>query len=83
MGALRMKNRGEKPFAIAKQLRVWPAQNIEPLLATADALGERGLAAAVDRLAELDYRLKTGLGAGERAVEAFIVSTAWPRRVTG
>ena len=75
-GALRLKRRGEKSFAIAKQLRVWPAQNVEPLLKTADALGEVGLAAAVDRLAELDYRIKTGLGAGERAVEGFIVSTA-------
>ena len=75
-GALRLSRRGEKPFAIAKQLRVWPAQNVEPLLQTAAALGETGLAAAVDRLAEADYRIKTGLGDGGRSVEDFIVFAA-------
>ena len=74
--ALRLSRRGDKPFAIAKQLRVWPAQNVDALLKTAAALGESGLAAAVDRLAEADYRIKTGLGSAERAVEDFIVRTA-------
>ena len=72
-GALRLSRRGDKPFAIAKTLRIWPANNVDALLATATALGESGLHAATDRLAEADYRIKTGLGAGGRVVEDFIV----------
>ena len=75
-GALRLRRSGRRPFDIAKELRIWPANNVEPLLKTAEALGPRGLRDATDKLAELDYRNKTGLGDARRSAEAFIVAVA-------
>ncbi len=74
-GALELRQRGTRPFDIARELRIWPANNVEPLLRTAEAWGAAGIRAATDRLAETDYRIKTGLGDAKRAVEAFITST--------
>lgn len=73
-GALRMKRQGRRPFDIAKEMKIWPAQNVEPLLRTAETLGPRGIREATDALAELDFRTKTGLGDAKRAAERFIVS---------
>ena len=72
-GALRLRREGARPFDIAKQLKIWPANNVEPLLRTAESLGANGIRAATDDLAELDYRTKTGLGDARRAAERFIV----------
>jgi DNA polymerase-3 subunit delta len=72
--ALRLKRAGGNPFAIAKELRIWPAGNVEPLLKTADRLGDAGLAKSLDLLTELDLRSKSGLGEAADNVERFILS---------
>ena len=61
---------------IAKELRIWPASNVDALLRTADKLGAKGLADALDLLADLDYRSKTGLGDASDNVERFMLSLA-------
>lgn len=74
VAALRLERKGEKPFAIARQLKIWPAEAVGPLLARADRLGPTGLRAAADDLAEADYRIKTGLGEAGQVVERFIAN---------
>ena len=73
-GALAMQRAGERPFAIAKALRIWPADNVAPLLRVAATMGERGVASAVDALAEVDRRNKSGLGDPAANVERFLLS---------
>ena len=75
-GALTMRAEGARPFDIAKALKIWPASNVEPLLATAQRLGRPWFRDATDRLAELDYRIKTGLADARRGCEAFIATCA-------
>ena len=79
--ALSMLERGDKPFSIAKTLRIWPADNVKPLLETARALGGDGLRRAAGRLVELDYRSKTGLGEPARGVDQFIAEVARDAKV--
>lgn len=73
IGALRLASQGRNAFSIAQAMRIWPASNAEPLLRTARALGSQRLRRATDRLAQIDYRTKTGLGEATRAVEEFIL----------
>lgn len=73
IGALRLAKQGRNAFAIARELRIWPADNAEGLIRTARSLGESRLRRLTDRLAEIDYRTKTGLGDATRAVEDFIL----------
>jgi DNA polymerase-3 subunit delta len=74
--AQRLKAQRVNPMAIAKELRIWPAHNVDALLRTADKLGAKGLADALDLLANLDYRSKTGLGEASDNVERFMLSLA-------
>ncbi|HEY0007745.1 MAG TPA: hypothetical protein VGB55_03390, partial [Tepidisphaeraceae bacterium] len=74
--ALKLKQAKTNPFAIAKELRIWPASNVDALLRTADRLGERGLSAALDLLAQLDFRSKTGVADASDNVERFMLSLA-------
>jgi len=74
--ALRLKQKKMNPFAIAKELRIWPANNVESLLKTADAMGTAGLSRSLDLLADLDHRSKSGLGNAADNVERFILSLA-------
>lgn len=74
--ALRLKQKKMNPFAIAKELRIWPANNVDSLLKTADAMGAPGLSRALDLLADLDHRSKSGLGDASDNVERFILSLA-------
>ena len=74
IGALRLAARGRNTFAIAQAMKIWPASNAEPLIRTARALGETRLRQATNRLAEIDFRTKSGLGEATRAVEAFILT---------
>ena len=73
---LRLKKQKMNPFAIAKELRIWPANNVDSLLRTADKMGEAGLNRALDLLADLDHRGKTGLGDASDNVERFMLSLA-------
>ena len=72
--AWRLKQANTNPFAIAKELRIWPANNVDALLRTADRLGAAGLANALDLLTDLDYRGKTGLGDASHNVERFMLA---------
>lgn len=74
--AQRLKKQKISPAAIAKELRIWPAHNVDALLRTADKLGDRGLADALDLLADLDHRSKSGLGEAADNVERFMLSLA-------
>ncbi|MEM6560948.1 MAG: DNA polymerase III subunit delta [Planctomycetota bacterium] len=73
--ARRMKQRSNaSDFAIGKELRIWPASNVAPILKQAEAMGDAGLRRALDRLALLDRRIKTGLADVGPAVERFLVT---------
>lgn len=74
--ALAMKQAGASPFEIARDLKIWPAHQVDALLKTASEMGTAGIAQAVDRLAELDCRTKSGLGDGVPNIEQFILSLA-------
>lgn len=63
-------------FAIGKELKIWPAQNAEKLIATAERLGEGRLRGAVERLLDVDRRNKSSLGEPARNVESFLLSLA-------
>jgi DNA polymerase III delta subunit len=72
--ALAMRKAGEQPFAIAQALRIWPKEMQAPFLKTTQALGEKGVARALDLLAEIDQQSKTGVGEAVDNVERFILS---------
>jgi DNA polymerase III subunit delta len=74
--AHRLRAQNVSPPAIAKELRIWPASNVDALLRTAHKLGDRGLADALDLLADLDHRSKSGLGEAADNVERFMLSLA-------
>ena len=76
IGALRLAAQGRNSYAIAQAMKIWPASNAEPLIRTARAMGEGRLRRATDRLAEIDFRTKSGLGDASRAVEAFILTAS-------
>jgi DNA polymerase-3 subunit delta len=72
--ALAMIRRGESALAIGQALRVWPREAAEKFVRTAGGMGEHGLAAAMDLLAEIDFQTKTGVGDAVGNVERFILA---------
>ena len=56
-----------------QQLRIWPREIQGPFFATAEELGERGVARIVDLLAEVDRQSKSGIGEAATNVERFIL----------
>ena len=74
--ALAMKKMRINAFTIAKELKIWPAQNAEKLLATVERLGEAKLRDAVDRLVAVDRKNKSGLGDPVTNVEQFLLTLA-------
>ena len=73
--ALHMRQSGRaSDFAIGKALKIWPAQNVAPMLDQAAKMGRRGLGRAVDQLTELDRRVKTGQAEVGPAVETFLAT---------
>ncbi|MFT3788473.1 MAG: DNA polymerase III subunit delta [Tepidisphaeraceae bacterium] len=72
--ALAMKRQRMNPFAIAKELRIWPANNVDKLLVTCEKLGEHGLKSAVERLVTVDRKNKSGLGDPVTNVEQFLLT---------
>jgi DNA polymerase III delta subunit len=72
--ALAMKKTGMNSFAITSALRIWPREMQQPFMDTAVMLGERGLARAMDLLAEIDKQSKSGVGEAAENVERFLLS---------
>jgi DNA polymerase III delta subunit len=74
--ALAMKRSGMQPFAITQALRIWPREMQQPFMETATLLGDRGVARAIDLLAEIDRQSKSGVGNAADNVERFLLSVA-------
>ena len=74
--ALAMKRKGVPPATICQQLRIWPRDLQQPFMRTADTLGDRGVARALDLLAEVDLHSKSGVGDAATNVERFILELA-------
>lgn len=74
--ALAMRRSGMNSGAIASALRLWPRDVQEPFFKTAAALGEPGVARAINLLAELDKQSKSGIGDAATNVERFILTLA-------
>jgi DNA polymerase III delta subunit len=74
--ALAMRKQGMQPFAIAQALRIWPREMQQPFFETAISLGDRGVARALDLLAEIDRQSKSGVGDAAENVERFILAMA-------
>jgi DNA polymerase III delta subunit len=72
--ALAMKRQGMNSFSITSALRIWPREMQQPFMDTAVLLGERGVARAIDLLAEIDRQSKSGVGDAAENVERFILS---------
>jgi DNA polymerase-3 subunit delta len=72
--ALAMRKTGMNAFSIAQELRLWPREMQGPFFETASALGETGVARAMDLLAEIDRQSKSGVGDAAENVERFILS---------
>lgn len=77
--AMAMRKTGMNNFSIAKALRLWPQEMVKPFFETANALGETGVAHALDLLAEIDRQSKSGVGDAAENVERFILSMAVKR----
>lgn len=72
--ALPMIRKGVASAMIAKDLRIWPFELVEPFLRTAKKLGDAGVARALDLLVEVDYHSKTGVGDAAKNVERFLLT---------
>ena len=72
--ALIMKKQGKNDFAIARDLKIWPASQQKAFFQTAAAIGEAGAARLINLLADIDYRSKSGLGEMADNVERFLLS---------
>jgi DNA polymerase III delta subunit len=77
--ALAMKRSGMNSFAITSALRIWPREMQQPFIETAVLLGERGVARAIDLLAEIDRQSKSGVGDAAENVERFLLSVGVAR----
>jgi DNA polymerase III subunit delta len=72
--ALAMLHQGQNAFSIGQTLRIWPRDLQQRFIDTVKSFGDRGLARAVDLLAEIDYQTKTGVGDAAQNVERFILT---------
>ena len=74
--AIAMRRKGMNAFAIGSALRIWPRENQEPFVRTAESFGPTGVARALDLLATVDYQSKSGVGDAAANVERFILDMA-------
>ena len=74
--AIAMRKKGMSPFSIAGALRIWPRENQEPFMRTAESMGAAGVAAALDMLVRVDHQSKSGVGNAAANVEQFILEIA-------
>ena len=78
--ALSLRKAGTAPAAILQQLRIWPREMQQPFLDTAFALGDAGVARAIDLLADVDRQSKSGVGDAAENVERFLLDVGAARR---
>jgi len=74
--AIAMTRRGDSPFTIGQQLRIWPQNRQAAFVQTALRLGDAGVDRLLDLLVEIDYQGKTGIGDAAENVERFLLSAA-------
>ena len=79
--AIRMRKKGMNMFSIASALKIWPREMQEPFMKTAEALGESGVAQAVDLLVDVDHQSKSGVGGAAENVERFLLTVGNVMRV--
>jgi DNA polymerase-3 subunit delta len=72
--ALAMKRQGANAFAIAKELKIWPAEKGTAFVQTAQQLGDEGLYRALNLLVEVDHQSKSGVGDAAENVERFLLA---------
>jgi DNA polymerase III subunit delta len=72
--SLAMLRDGQNAFTIGQTLRIWPRDMQQKFIDTVKTLGDKGVAKAVNLLAEIDYQSKTGVGDAAENVERFILS---------
>ncbi|MDB5320537.1 MAG: holA [Phycisphaerales bacterium] len=72
--ALAMKRQGANAFAIAKELKIWPAEKGTAFVQTAQLLGDEGLYRALNLLVEVDHQSKSGVGDAAENVERFLLA---------
>lgn len=71
--AIQMQRRGVSPGIIARTTRI-PEPQVGRFIERAQAMGEAGVARALDRLVEVDVQIKSGLGDVVGNVERFILT---------
>ncbi len=81
--ALAMKKQGANAFAIAKELKIWPAEKGTAFVQTAQQLGEDGLFRALNLLVEVDHQSKSGVGDAAENVERFLLAVGGEMRGSG
>jgi DNA polymerase-3 subunit delta len=81
--ALAMKKRGSDAFAIARELKIWPAEKGTAFVRTAQQLGEDGLYRALNLLVEVDHQSKSGVGDAAENVERFLLAVGGAMTAAG
>jgi DNA polymerase-3 subunit delta len=81
--ALALKRGGMNTFAICSQLRIWPRENQEPFMRTAQAMGEAGVGRALSLLAKVDHHSKSGVGDAATNIEQFLLQMSETRPPSG
>ena len=74
--ALEMLRRGDNAWTIGQALKIWPREQQQPFLDTAQKMGPTGLARALDLLAQIDWQTKTSVGHASSNIERFILGLA-------
>jgi DNA polymerase-3 subunit delta len=74
--AIEMRRKRVPDAAIARACRIFDPRQQQPFFRTAEKLGEAGVNRAVNLLADVDLRSKSGVGEAAGNVERFILSLA-------
>jgi DNA polymerase-3 subunit delta len=74
--AIEMRRKRVPDAVIARTCRIFDPRQQQPFFKTAEKLGERGVNRAVNLLADIDLRSKSGVGDAAGNVERFILSLA-------
>lgn len=72
--AIELRKAGKKDYNIAFEIKLFPKEKQPAFFKNLTVLGEAGVKRMIDRLAELDFRSKRGLGDMAENVEKFILA---------